>query len=334
MNVDYRLIRSEEVPVLLDLWGQGSEAYRAYQAARLASDPAICDHTYVAILPDDTIVSTIHYLVSRRWDATGQPRLVGEVDSVGTRPEGRRQGHAQQLLQLVIGAMAGEGCDWSLLNSTEMGRPLYERHGWRYFPERWRLGTVVGEKPHTADPYFVRPFEPRNEPDGWARLAMVDIAFNQGRPLSVVRTVSDWQNYASLRVTNWMATEGLIIYAAFHTPDDPQLCGYVTAEFNPGVFFQIRNLAVLPTETAAIPALLYAVAREGQHKGGPPVGRLFLPQEPAIDIALEQMFGATLEYGQNLGSLMARTIGARFTDTQLDALFAAPEATLSDIDFF
>jgi GNAT superfamily N-acetyltransferase len=334
MTVDYRTIRSEEVPALLDLWGQGSAAYRAYQAARFASDSAACDHTYVAVLADGTIVSTIHYLVSRRWDATGQLRLVGEIDSVGTRPEARRQGHAQRLLLLVLAALLREGCDWSFLNSSEMARSLYERQGWRYFPERWRMGTVVGAAPRKPAPYFVRPFDPRNEPEGWSRLATVDMAFNSTRPLSVLRDGAYWQNYAAQRVANWIATEGLIIFAAFRSADDLPLCGYAMAEFNPGVFFQIRNLAVLPSETGAISALLHAVAQEGKRRGDPPVGRLFLPKEPAIDAALEQMFGATLVHGQNVGSLMARTIGVRFTDQQLDALFSASRAILSDIDFF
>src|SRR6476619_5367410 len=104
MTIDYRPIRIAEVPALLNFWSQGSETYRVYQTARIASDPAACDHTYVAICPDGTIVSTIHYLVSRRWDATGQLRLVGEIDSVGTRPDARRQGHAQRLLLLVLAA--------------------------------------------------------------------------------------------------------------------------------------------------------------------------------------------------------------------------------------
>jgi GNAT superfamily N-acetyltransferase len=334
MTVNYRLIHPKEVPSLLDLWGQGSEEYRAYQAARFASDAAAYDHTYVAVLPDGAIISTIHYLVARRWDVTRQLRLVGEIDSVGTRPEARRQGHAQQLLRLVLAALARAGCDWALLNTTEMARPLYERHGWRCFPEPWRRGTVVGETSHSSDSYFVRPFDPRSEPDGWAHLATIDIAFNHARPLAVMRDTAYWQNYAALRVGNWIATEGLIIYAAFRSSDDPQPCGYAMGEFNPGVFFQIRDLGVLPSETAAIPALLNAVAQEARRRGDPLVGRMFLPQEPAIDTALAQMFGATLEYCQNHGSLMARTISAQFSDQQLDAIFAAPGATLSAIDLF
>mgnify|MGYP007071085751 CR=1 FL=1 len=43
MTVEYRPIRPEEVPDLLNLWSQGSDAYRAYQTARFASDPAACD---------------------------------------------------------------------------------------------------------------------------------------------------------------------------------------------------------------------------------------------------------------------------------------------------
>lgn len=334
MPVDYRLIRAEEAPLVFSLWRQENGGSEAYQVARFASDPAAYDHTYVAVLSDGTVASTIHYLVSRRYDATGQLRLVGEIDSVGTRPDVRRQGHAQRLLLMVLAALEREGCDWSLLNSTEMGRPLYERHGWRCFPEPWRLGTVTDEALSATDTYVVRPFDPRSEPDGWARLATVDGSFNHARPLTVARDAAYWQNYAALRVANWITTEGLSVFAAFRTADDPHLCGYALAEFNPGVFFQIRNLAVLPTETAAMAALLRAVARVGQRRGDPPVGRLFLPREPTIDNTLEQIFGATLMHGQNWGSLMARPIGTRFTDQQLEALFTAPGAILSDIDFF
>ncbi len=275
MPVDYRLIRAEEIPIVFTWWRQDNGASEAYQTARFASDPAAYDHTYVAVLADGTVASTIHYLVSRRYDATGQLRLVGEIDSVSTRPDVRRQGHAQRLLLMVLAALEREGCDWSLLNSTEMGRPLYERHGWRCFPEPWRLGTVTNEALSATDPYVVRPFDPRSEPDGWARLAMVDSVFHRARPLTVARDAAYWQNYAALRIANWITTEGLSIFTAFRTADDPQLCGYALAEFNPGVFFQIRNLAVLPTETAAIAALLRAVARVSQRRGDPPMGRLF-----------------------------------------------------------
>jgi hypothetical protein len=106
-------------------WSQVFDTSEAYQVARLAGDPAACAHIYVAVFPDGTIASTIHYLVSRRCDATGLPRLVGEVDSVATRADAWRQGHAERLLVLVLAALEREGCDWSLLASTDMGRSLH-----------------------------------------------------------------------------------------------------------------------------------------------------------------------------------------------------------------
>jgi GNAT superfamily N-acetyltransferase len=307
----------------------------AYMVAKMATDPAACDHTYIAALPDGAIISTLHYFLSRRRDSEGLPRLlVGEIDSVVTRPDARRQGHAERLLLLALAALEREGCDWSLLVTTDMARSLYERHGWRYYPEPWRQGALTDEGPPTSEPYLVRPFDPHSEQDGWERIATVDMAFNQTRPLTVVRDPAYWRHYAALRIGNWMTTEDLIIFAAFRSADDPRLCGYALAEFYPDALFQIRDLGVLLTETAAISALLNAVAQEARRKGVPPVGRIYLPDEPAIDAALEQLFGGSVQHGQDQGQLMARPIGTQFTQQQLDALFAAPGAGLSYIDLF
>jgi len=188
--------------------------------------------------------------------------------------------------------------------------------------------------PDSVMPYHVRPFDPKHEEAGWARLAAVDLAYNDARPLTVRRDSVYWQHYAALRVGNWMSEEGLIIYAAFRSADDPQLCGYATAEFNPGVFFQIRDLSVVPSETAAIPALITAVAHEAQKRTIPLLGRLYLPDEPATTAALAQLRNTTIEHRQNDGALMARPIALQFTERALDDLFAAPGAFLSYIDLF
>lgn len=333
MTAIYRHLRAEEAPAVIRLWSQDSDPYGVYQTARFASDPDICDHTYVAVLPDGTLVSTLHYHLVRRYDQTGQLRLVGEIDSVTTRVEARRQGHAQQLLHLAMTDLDHAGCDWSLLVTSEMGRPLYERNGWRCYPEPWRRITMTS-LPDSVTPYHVRPFDPRQEKTGWARLAAVDLAYNDARPLTVRRDSVYWQHYAALRVGNWMSEEGLIIYAAFRSTDEGQLCGYATAEFNPGVFFQIRDLSVVPSETSAIPALITAVAYEAQKRAIPLIGRLFLPDEPATTAALTQLPGTTIEHRQNDGALMARPIGLQFTQQDLEELFAAPGAFLSSIDLF
>src|SRR5205823_2481374 len=103
----------------------------------------------------------------------------------------------------------------SLLVATDMGRPLYERHGWRCYPEPWRRGIVTNDAPLTSDTYLVRPFDPFSEQDGWERIATVDMAFNHARPLTVVRDPAYWRHYAALRIGNWITTEGLMNFAAF-----------------------------------------------------------------------------------------------------------------------
>ena len=93
-------------------------------------------------------------------------------------------------------------------------------------------------------------------------------------------------------------------------------------------------MGVLPEEAGAPLALLTEVAAEARRRGIPLTGRMYLPQEPPIDAALEQLFGPTLYAGQDQGHVMARTIAADFGQPDLDAIFAAPSAHLSAIDVF
>jgi GNAT superfamily N-acetyltransferase len=302
--------------------------------ARFATDPDARAHTVVAATPDGTILAALHYRVAFRCDAGGAPLPVGELDSVATRADARRQGHATRLLLLALDALLDAGCDWSLLVATgEDSRQLYERHGWRCYPEPWRRGTVTGTLPRDDRRYLVRTFDPLREPAGWSQIAAVDVAFNRGRPLTVVRNAAYWRGYAALRVGAWITTEGLVIFAAFREPDDQHLCGYAMAEFYPPGF-QVRDMAVLPEESGATLALLTAVAAEARRRGIPLSGQLYLPREPQIDAEVERLFGSTLHAGQDRGHVMARTIAPHLTDRQLDAIFSAPGAIFSAIDLF
>jgi GNAT superfamily N-acetyltransferase len=328
LTVEYRLMRAEEERVVLGMWGEP-----AYQAARLATDPAAHAHTYVAAASDGTILSTLHYHVTVRRDATGTPRRVGEIDSVVTRAEARRQGHATRLLLLALDALLAAGCDWSLLVATDEGRPLYERHGYRCYGEPWRRGAVTGPLPQGDSRYLVRPYDPLQEPAGWDQIAAVDLAFNRRRPLTIVRDVEYWRTYAAWRVGNWIADEGLVIFGAFRGDADPALCGFAFAEFYPPAF-QVRDAGVLAEEPGAMPAVLTQVAAEARRRGSPLAGRMYLPREPPIDAALEQLFGPTLYAGQDQGHVMARPIAADFRQRDLDAIFAAPGAHFSAVDVF
>jgi GNAT superfamily N-acetyltransferase len=332
MPVDYRLMHASEARAVRDLWSRSPDDHSC-QAARFATDPTAHAHTYVAVDPDGTILSTLHYQVRLRNDATGMPHLVGELDSVATHVSARRQGHATRLLQLAIDALQTAGCDWALLVATDAGRPLYARAGWQCYPEPWRRGMVTGALPPADGQYVVRPYVPFQEPAGWNPIARVDMAFNHHRPLVVVRDLAYWRDYAALRVSTWMTTEGLVIFAAFRQGADGSLCGYALAEFySPG--FQVRDLAVLPEEPGATLGLLIAVAAEAQRRGIPLAGRIYLPQEPSIDTVLDRLFDATLHTGADRGQLMARTIKVDFTERQVHAIFTAPGAHFSAIDLF
>ena len=222
---------------------------------------------------------------------------------------------------------------WSLLVATDEGRPLYERHGWRCYQEPWRRGMVASTLPRSDSGNLVRPYDPRGEPDGWGRIAGVDAAFNRLRPLTVVRDAEFCRHFAALRVGEWMTNEARIIFAAFRGEDDPRLCRFAFAEFYPPGF-QVRDMAVLPQEPDAALFLLTAVAAEAGRRGIPLSARVYLPREPQIDAVLDRLFGPTLYAGEDRGHLMARAVGAGYTDRQLDAIFAAPSAHLSTIDVF
>ncbi len=333
MAIEYRLMRAEDKRAVLSLWSEVYGYTYEEQATRFASDPAAQRHTYVAVAADGTVLSTLHYRLSRRRDATGAPRLVGEVDSVTTRADARRQGHATRLLRMALDALRRDGCDWSLLVATEDGRPLYERYGWRCYGEPWRRGTILGELPRTTGAFVVRPYDPLSASEGWDPIAAVDVAFNRRRPLTVVRNAAYWRGYAALRVGTWIATEGLVIFAAFRGAADPRALGYAMAEFYPDAF-QVRDIGALPEEAGVPLALLTAIAAEARRRGIPLAGRMYLPQEPPIDAALDRLFGPTLHAGQDDGHLMARPIASGFTEQQLDAIFTAPDAHFSAIDLF
>ena len=179
----------------------------------------------------------------------------------------------------------------------------------------------------------MRTYDPRQEPSGWDQLATVDVAFNRRRPLTVVRDAAYWRGYAAWRVGNWITDEGLVIFGAFRREAESRLCGFAFAEFYPPAF-QVRDMGVLPEESGATLALLTEVAAEAGRRGIPLAGRIYLPQEPPIDAALDRLFGPTLYAGQDQGHVMARTIAADFTKRQLDAIFAAPGAHISAIDVF
>ncbi|MBA3946799.1 MAG: GNAT family N-acetyltransferase [Herpetosiphonaceae bacterium] len=333
MSTTYRLMQSNEEVAVLTLWSEVFNVPYHYEQARFRSDPLAHTRTYVAVAEDGTVLSTLHYLVSLRRDVDGTPRRVGEVDPVATRAEARRQGHAGRLIELALDALRHDGCAWSLLLASGEGRPLYERYGWRSFPERWRQGTILGSPPPGTHAYTICPYDPRVEPDGWERLGVVAHAYNATRPLTVARDADYWQRYAAIRVSHWITAEGLVILVAHQSSSDHALRGYAMANFY-DVGFVVRELAMLPDDSAVVPELLTRVVQEAVQRNSPLAGLVNLSYEPQIGQALAALFGETLHTRAETGQLLARTIHPDFTDVQLNAIFADPRALYSSIDHF
>jgi F420H(2)-dependent quinone reductase len=183
---------------------------------------------------------TYRYRVALRRDAGGTPHPVGELDSVATRADARRQGHASRLILLALEALQEAGCDWALLVATgEASRRLYERHGWRCYPEPWRRGTITGALPQDDRRYLVRPLDVLHQPAGWEQIAAVDIAVNRGRPLTVVRDAAYWRGYAALRVGAWTPR-----------PSSPAMPWSSTAGEPPGSLSASASTAVTAARTS------------------------------------------------------------------------------------
>jgi GNAT superfamily N-acetyltransferase len=331
--VDYRLMHPAEAGAVAQLWGEVFESPKVTQAARLASDPTPSAHTYVAIGSSGSLLAAAHYQIVQRRARNGEPLLVGEIDSVATRPDARRQGHATTLLRRIQATLEREGCAWALLVTTAEGHSLYEREGWRPYAERWVRGVVERTMIRSRTPYRVYLFDPGKAEDGWGQIASVDAAYHARRPLTVVRTLDFWRARAAQRISEWMATEDLALYVVSDGSAGGRCCGYALVEFYPTAF-QIRDLAVLPSEPDAFEDLLVAISQEAQARGTPLATRLFLPREAWIEATLRRLLGESLHWGEDVGQLMARPISRDFTTQDLDALFQAPDALFSSLDLF
>ena len=182
MAIDYRLIRAEEEDTALHFWAEMFNSEYGDMHREFSTDPQRLLHTYVAVAPGNTLLSTASYCLRELRDSHGVPRLVGVVWNVATRADARKQGHAAQLMARVLEALRGDGCVWSMLFTSEAGRPLYTRFGYSDFPVPYREGTISNARPPCLEEYDIQHYDPRTEPAGWAALAAVYSSFNARRP--------------------------------------------------------------------------------------------------------------------------------------------------------
>jgi len=164
-------------------------------------------------------------------------------------------------------------------------------------------------------------------PEGWAPLILIYTAYNAQRPLTTVRDQLYWDGWVALMFQFWKHPPHVLI-ATRENASMP--CGYVFGHYYP-VGFVISEIGVVPTEPNAILALLNAVADEALRHGSPARARVYLPNEPAVDIALAQLFGATLHAGAEPDSML-RPIAAGMTARQVEMIVTAPGAIRWGID--
>jgi GNAT superfamily N-acetyltransferase len=114
--------------------GAGIDAHRQTATAGFGADPSVAQGTVCAnVLGRPDCVVYVGYaggdpVVSGLGWRTG--RTIG-VYSIATIASARRRGYAAAMTARVVADGALAGCDIAALQASEMGRPIYERLGFR-----------------------------------------------------------------------------------------------------------------------------------------------------------------------------------------------------------
>jgi GNAT superfamily N-acetyltransferase len=112
----------------------GLDAHRRTATAGFGADPALAlGNVCTSLLGRPDCVVYVGYadgspVVSGLGWRTG--RTIG-VYSIATIPSARRRGYAAAMTARVVADGLGAGCDAAALQASEMGRPIYERLGFR-----------------------------------------------------------------------------------------------------------------------------------------------------------------------------------------------------------
>jgi GNAT superfamily N-acetyltransferase len=337
-GVTYRQMRPEDEDRVFDLWlSTWADSDEALERRALHSDPGYLARTYIAVGPDEQVLSTAHYWVREICDASGTPRRVGCVSHVSTHQTARRQGHARTLVGTTLrDAMAADGCEYALLFSSEMGVALYEGLGYRMMSSPVKRGLVQRDRPRYDGPYTVRE---GREPD-WDIVARVYAEYNAGRPLAFVRDDPYWREFMAPKWTHVVQNWGGRAFTAYEATEGEPV-GYALAYYPPPEFarnhynldqvFTLCEVCALPGHDGAIPALVEAVA--GATLPGEVGGRVSVPREPVPSAALEAIFGATLnEYDDRRMMVLPLTGGVTYDD--LEAMFASSASVFWLLDEF
>lgn len=105
--------------VVCDSFGLPREAAKAFFGSRYFEDPQI--ENYVGVVEGE-VVATSTLLVSHG---------VAGVHNVGTLGSHRRRGIGEAMTAHAVARGAAQGCPSASLQASEMGRPVYERMGFK-----------------------------------------------------------------------------------------------------------------------------------------------------------------------------------------------------------
>lgn len=95
--------------------------------------------SWVAVEDDEIVaMSGVNFfsLPPNDWCPSGKTAYIGNMYTI---PAFRKRGLASCLLKLIIEEAKNLGCERILLNATDIGRPLYEKHGFDSSPTAMAL---------------------------------------------------------------------------------------------------------------------------------------------------------------------------------------------------
>jgi GNAT superfamily N-acetyltransferase len=324
------------IPLWMETWG-----YTDYEflKRRIGADPGYLEHTLVASSPGGEVLATVHYWLFDLRDVEGRPRRVGCVSHVVTKQQARNQGHARRLMQLAFDRMPLDGCEWTLLFSSQMARTLYQRLGYRAYSLPYVRGVLSNSRMPLTGSYTVTRSDLTPQPEYWRAIAPIYGAYNRQRPLTVARDAAYWQGLHVRKLERPPKGHTVHLFVA-HSPQEGRDVGYAIAylsnEEAAGASgldqgFVLSEIAVLPGHEEAIPHLLsaFADATMGERVGG----TSFLPRDAQVDQALRVLFEQPVEELEDT-SIMARPLAGGLSQEEVEALMTAPDAMFWRLDEF
>jgi len=275
MQEEFRAIRPGELEECLDLWGNVFERVgRQYFVPYFHGDPWF-KRVYTRVCAvDGKLVSAVQ-VCERRVRVGGAEIVMGGIGNVGTYPEHRGRGYSTHLMEDTVRVMHDHGMDLSVLFSGI--QPFYERVGWRSVPQRMLTGSLrAGRGLGTPGKYSVRQCDWASD---LASIQEIYDAFNDGRPLTTVRTPEYWAGYALPRFGAPQFT--------LAAEDEGTVVGYLHFRYErPDCW--LREIGYLPEAADCAESLIRAAADRVQQAG---VQRIWvnLPHEPEILAGIERV---------------------------------------------